>query len=73
MDGEESKYKPETVSKESSIVKDFSKNLQKIHKSEIFMKLKVISQGLICLHKKVRNRSRNFGKVALRPPSDINK
>lgn len=65
MDGEESKYKPETVSKESSIVKDFSKNLQKIHKSEIFMKLKVISQGLNGLHEKVRNRCRNFGKVAL--------
>ena len=50
MDGEESKYKPETVSKESSIVKDFSKNLQKIHKSESFMKIKVISHGLIGLH-----------------------
>ena len=65
MDGEESKYKPETVSKESSIVKDFSKNLQKIHKSEIFMKLKVIFQGLIGHREKVQNRSGNFGKVAL--------
>jgi len=50
MDGEESKYKPETVSKESLIVKDCLKNLQKIHKSEIFMKIKVISHGLIGLH-----------------------
>ena len=47
MDGEESKYKPETVSKESLIVKDCSKNLQMIHKSEIFMKIKVIYHGLI--------------------------
>ena len=38
----ESKYKPETVSKESLIVKDYSRNLQKIHKSEIFMKIQVI-------------------------------
>ena len=29
MDGEESKYKPETVSKESSIVKVFSKKPSK--------------------------------------------
>ena len=42
MDGE-SKYKPETVSKESLIVKDYSRNLQKIHKSEILMNLQVIS------------------------------
>ena len=38
----ESKYKPETVSKESLIVKDYSRNLQNIHKSEIFMKIQVI-------------------------------
>ena len=42
----ESKYKPETVSKESLIVKDYSRNLQKIHKSEIFKKIQVIFDAM---------------------------